>query len=150
MEQKAPLPHVVIYTDGACEPNPGPGGWAALLRFGAREKILQGRADDTTNNRMELTAALQALLELKSPCQVQLYTDSQYLMKGITEWLPRWVLKNWRGSGGKIANQDLWQALAAAAQRHEVEWHWLRGHAGDRFNSRVDRLACEAMRGKFS
>ncbi len=120
-----------------------------MLRFESTEKVLQGRADDTTNNRMELTAALQALLELKTPCRVDLYTDSQYLMKGITEWMPRWVLKNWRGSGGKVANQDLWQALAAAAQRHEVEWHWLRGHAGDRLNARVDLLASQAMRGKF-
>jgi ribonuclease HI len=147
--EKTTLPRVTVYTDGACEPNPGPGGWAALLRFQSSEKVLQGRADETTNNRMELTAAIEALSELNTPCRVDLYTDSQYLQRGITEWLPRWVLKNWRGSSGKIANQDLWQALATEEKKHEVEWHWLRGHAGDRDNTRVDRLACQAMRGQF-
>lgn len=146
---KESLPRVTIYTDGACEPNPGPGGWAALLRFPSSEKVLQGKEDLTTNNRMELTAAIKALSELSEPSVVELYTDSQYLQRGITEWLPKWVLKNWRSSSGKVANQDLWQALLAAEKPHQVEWRWLRGHAGNRDNARVDRLACLAMRGQF-
>lgn len=140
------LPHVVIYTDGACDPNPGPGGWAALLRYRGREKVLTGSDPSTTNNRMELTAAIQALEALKEPCRVDLYTDSQYLRRGITEWLPRWRARNWKRKGGALANVDLWQALDAALQRHQVSWHWVRGHAGLRDNQRVDRLARQAIR----
>ena len=140
------LPQVVIYTDGACEPNPGPGGWAALLRSGSREKLLKGRHPATTNNRMELTAAVQALLTLKQPCQVDMYTDSEYLRRGITEWLPGWKRRGWKRKGGTLANQDLWQALDAALTTHAVTWHWVRGHAGNRDNQRVDHLARQAMR----
>jgi ribonuclease HI len=140
------LPTVVIYTDGACDPNPGPGGWAALLRFGRREKELTGNDADTTNNRMELTAAIEALNSLNRPCQVAFYTDSEYLRRGITEWLPNWRARSWKRKGGKLANVDLWQALDEAIRPHTIEWHWVRGHAGNRFNQRVDRLARAAIR----
>jgi ribonuclease HI len=138
-------PHVVIYTDGACNPNPGPGGWAALLRFGNQEKQLSGRHPATTNNRMELTAAVQALQALQSPCRVDFHTDSEYLRRGITEWLPGWKKRGWKRKSGALANQDLWQALEAASEDHAITWHWVRGHAGNRDNQRVDRLARQAM-----
>jgi ribonuclease HI len=137
--------HVTIYTDGACDPNPGPGGWAALLIYGSQEKTLTGNEFDTTNNRMELTAALEALGELKDPSQVDFYTDSQYLKRGITEWIPNWRARNWRRKGGKLANVDLWQALDKAIQIHQIKWHWVRGHAGDRYNQRVDYLARKSI-----
>ncbi|HEX2981598.1 MAG TPA: ribonuclease HI, partial [Anaerolineaceae bacterium] len=124
------LPQVTIYTDGACEPNPGPGGWAALLRFGEQEKELSGYDPKTTNNRMELTAAVEALHALKRPCVVTFYTDSEYLRRGITEWLPGWERRGWQRKGGSLANVDLWQALSAAVKPHRIDWHWLRGHAG--------------------
>ena len=140
------LPSVTIYTDGACDPNPGPGGWAALLRFGGQEKELTGSEPETTNNRMELTAAVRALQALNRPCRVDFYTDSEYLKKGITEWLPGWRARNWRRKGGSLANVDLWQALDAAMRPHQITWHWVRGHANDRDNQRVDRLARRAIR----
>jgi ribonuclease HI len=140
------LPLVTIYTDGACDPNPGPGGWAALLRSAGHTRELTGGEPDTTNNRMELTAAVQALQALNRPCQVDFYTDSEYLRRGITEWLPGWRKRNWRRKGGALANVDLWQALDAAMQPHGIEWHWVRGHAGNRDNQRVDRLARGAIR----
>ena len=147
------LPRVTIYTDGACRGNPGPGGWAALLRFdlsqrgdhGTREKILQGSERETTNNRMELTAAIRALQALKEPCRVDLHTDSEYLKRGISEWLPTWRERNWRRKKGKLANVDLWKELDQAILEHEIQWHWVRGHAGDRDNQRVDRLARKAI-----
>ncbi len=142
----AGLPHVTIYTDGACEPNPGPGGWGALLIFGNHEKELSGSDEQTTNNRMELTAAIQALSALKEPCQVDFYTDSEYLQRGITEWLPNWRQRGWKRKEGKLANIDLWQALEAELKEHTISWHWVRGHATDRLNQRVDRLARKAMR----
>jgi ribonuclease HI len=142
------LPGVVIYTDGACDPNPGPGGWAALLLYNDAEKVLTGAENPTTNNRMELTAALQALQALKRPCAVTLYTDSEYLKRGITEWLPNWRKRGWRRKGGALANVELWQALDAAMERHQVEWRWVRGHAGQALNERVDRLARQAIRSK--
>jgi ribonuclease HI len=142
----AELPSVIIYTDGACDPNPGPGGWAALLRYANHEKVLSGAEAETTNNRMELTAAIQALQALTRPCVVELFTDSEYLKKGITEWLPHWRARNWRRKGGKLANIDLWQSLDAALQPHQVTWRWVQGHAGDRDNRRVDLLAREAIR----
>lgn len=142
------MPHVVIYTDGACDPNPGAGGWAALLRYKGRDKKLTGSEPDTTNNRMELTAAVQALQALKRPSRVDLFTDSEYLRRGITEWLPRWRARNWRRKGGALANVDLWQALSAATRSHQIEWHWVRGHAGDRNNRLVDRMARQAIRRK--
>ncbi|HEY9077618.1 MAG TPA: ribonuclease HI [Anaerolineaceae bacterium] len=132
---------VTIYTDGACDPNPGPGGWAALLIFPGHEQELGGGDRHTTNNRMELTAAVRALEALPEAMEVTLYTDSQYLKRGMTEWLPGWLARNWRSTSGKVANQDLWQALLAAAARHKVNWRWLRGHAGSARNERVDRLA---------
>jgi ribonuclease HI len=141
----AALPRVIIYTDGACIPNPGPGGWAAVLRFNAHEKVLTGRAPATTNNRMELTAAVEALKALNQPCQVDIYTDSEYLKRGITEWLPGWRRRGWKRKGGALANVDLWQALDAALRQHPVTWHWVRGHAGDPHNERVDQLANAAI-----
>lgn len=146
MTENRPL--VKIYTDGACLGNPGPGGWAALLRFGDHEKVISGGARDTTNNRMELTAALQALQALKKPCQVELFTDSEYLRRGITEWLPNWRARGWKRKGGKLANVELWQALDTAVQPHQVNWHWIRGHAGHPENERVDRLARQAVPGE--
>ncbi len=142
----AGLPHVTIYTDGACEPNPGPGGWGALLIFGNHEKELSGSEEQTTNNRMELTAAIRALGALKEPCQVDFYTDSEYLQRGITEWLPNWRKRGWKRKEGKLANIDLWQALEAELKEHTISWQWVRGHATDRLNQRVDRLARKAMR----
>lgn len=140
------LPHVIIYSDGACDPNPGPGGWAALLRFGNVEKVLTGSDPATTNNRMELTAAIEALRALKKPCQVDFYTDSEYLKRGISEWLPGWQSRKWRRKSGSLANLELWQALAAAIDGHQIRWHWVRGHASDPLNQRVDRLARRAIR----
>ena len=136
---------VTIYTDGACDPNPGPGGWAAILRSGAVEKVLTGGEAETTNNRMELTAALRALEALKEPSQVVIYTDSEYLQRGITEWMPAWKAKNWKRKAGKLANLDLWQALDSALGRHAVSWNWVRGHAGVRANQRADSLARRAI-----
>lgn len=138
-------PLVTIYTDGACQGNPGPGGWAALLRFGMHEKVMSGGEKDTTNNRMELQAALEALRALKEPCQVTLFTDSEYLKKGITEWLPNWKRRNWQRKGGKLANADLWMKLDEEIARHEIQWRWVRGHAGNIYNERVDRLARQAI-----
>ncbi len=140
------LPHVTIYTDGSCEPNPGPGGWAALLISVGHEKELSGAESHTTNNRMELTAAVQALNSLTKPARVDLHTDSEYLKRGITEWLPDWRRRGWKRKEGKLANIDLWQALDGVLTRHQISWHWVRGHAGDRFNERVDSLARKAMR----
>jgi ribonuclease HI len=136
---------VQIYTDGACEPNPGSGGWAALLVFSGREMVISGGERHTTNNRMELTAAVEALRMLTDPSRVVVHTDSQYLQKGITEWLAGWLKRNWRTTHGKVANQDLWQALIAATSPHKVEWRWLRGHQGHMHNERVDQLARQAM-----
>jgi ribonuclease HI len=139
------LPHVTIFTDGSCDPNPGPGGWAALLRSGKVEKELIGSEAKSTNNRMELTAALQALRALKESCRVELYTDSEYLRRGITEWLPGWRARGWRRKGGQLANVELWQALDKVVQQHQVHWHWVRGHAGHPENERVDHLAHQAI-----
>ncbi len=139
-------PHVIIYTDGACRGNPGPGGWGALLRYSRHEKELWGSDPDTTNNRMELKAAVEALRALNRPCQVDFYTDSEYLKRGITEWLVGWKARGWRTSGKKaVKNQDLWRSLEAAIQPHQIEWHWIRGHAGQRENERVDQLARRAI-----
>lgn len=132
---------VIIYTDGACLGNPGPGGWAALLVFGTKEKVLSGGEPQTTNNRMELTAAIRAFETLNRPCEVDLYTDLEYLRRGITEWLAGWKKRNWRRKDGPLANADLWQSLDELQAAHQVSWHWLRGHAGNRNNDRVDRLA---------
>lgn len=137
---------VNIYTDGACSGNPGPGGWGAILRFGEHEKELSGGAAETTNNRMELTAAIEALNALKRPCAVDLYTDSTYVRSGITEWLEGWKRKNWRTAAKKpVKNAELWQALDEARLRHDVTWHWVKGHAGHPENERADELARKGM-----
>lgn len=136
---------VEVHTDGACLGNPGPGGWGALLRHAGRERELAGGEAGTTNNRMELMAAIRALEALKEPCDVALYTDSQYVQKGIAEWLPNWIRRGWKTAGGDpVKNQDLWQRLHAAAQRHHVRWHWVKGHAGHPENERADTLARDA------
>ena len=135
-------PEVEIFTDGACRGNPGPGGWAAILRYRDTEKELAGGEAHTTNNRMEMIAAIAALETLKRPCQVRLYTDSQYLRDGITQWLPVWKGRNWRTADKKpVKNVDLWQRLDTAAAPHQVEWIWVRGHAGHPENERADVLA---------
>ena len=141
----ATKPKVTIYTDGSCQGNPGPGGWAAVLKYGAHEKEIFGNETDTTNNRMELRAALEAMRALTEPCQVILFTDSEYLKKGINEWMPDWKRRNWRRKGGKLANVDLWMKLDEEISRHEIDWHWVRGHAGNAMNERVDRLARKAI-----
>jgi len=136
---------VEIWTDGGCKPNPGPGGWAAILHFRGAERELSGGDPATTNNRMELTAATQALTSLKRPCQVRLHTDSEYVRNGVTRWHTGWVRRNWRtASGDPVANMDLWRRLLDAAAQHDIEWKWVRGHAGDVMNERADRLATEA------
>ncbi|MEJ2515492.1 MAG: ribonuclease HI [Gammaproteobacteria bacterium] len=140
------MTRVEAYTDGACRGNPGPGGWGAILRHADREKLLKGGEALTTNNRMELTAAIRALEALKRPCRVELYTDSQYLRLGITQWLAGWKRNGWRTSGKKpVKNQDLWLELDAAAARHDVQWHWVKGHSGHPENERADALANEAI-----
>jgi len=140
------LPHVTIYTDGACRGNPGPGGWAALLKFGTHEKEHSGGALETTNNRMEMTAALQGLKSLKAPCQIDFYTDSQYLRKGITTWMANWKRRGWKTAAKKpVKNQDLWKALDKAIRPHKITWHWVRGHTGNRDNERVDQMARQAI-----
>lgn len=135
-------PAVEIWTDGACRGNPGPGGWGVLLRAGGHEKELFGGEPDTTNNRMELTAVIEALGQLKRRCHVRLHTDSQYVQLGITEWMPNWIRRGWQTAGRKpVKNADLWQRLAALAAEHVIDWRWVRGHAGDAGNERADRLA---------
>lgn len=135
-----------IFTDGACRGNPGPGGWGALLRYKGREKALWGSEPHTTNNRMELTAAILALEALKRPSRVRLTTDSEYVRKGITEWVPAWVRRGWKTADRKpVKNQDLWQRLTAAAARHDVEWRWVKGHQGHPENERADALANRAI-----
>jgi len=140
-----PLPEVEIWTDGGCKPNPGPGGWAAVLKYGEHVRELSGAEAATTNNRMELTAAIRALSALKRPSRVRLHTDSQYVKEGITRWLHGWVRKGWKtASREPVKNYDLWQALLAAMQPHDVHWAWVRGHAGNAMNERADQLATEA------
>ena len=136
---------VHIATDGACKGNPGPGGWGAVIRYGDNEKDLSGGEDDTTNNRMELKAAIEALKALKRPCRVALTTDSVYVRDGITKWIHGWQRNGWRTAAKKpVKNADLWQELLAAAERHDVSWHWGKGHAGDEYNERADTLASDA------
>jgi ribonuclease HI len=141
------MPAISIYTDGACAGNPGPGGWAAILVAGERRHEISGYEPATTNNRMEMRAALEALEALESPSDVDLYTDSQYLMNGMKDWLPRWRKNGWRTADKKpVKNADLWQALETATARHSVRWHWVKGHAGHPENERCDELANEAIR----
>jgi len=141
---------IEIHTDGACSGNPGPGGWGALLRYNGHQRELSGGEMDTTNNRMELMAAIMALEVLKEPCQIVLHTDSQYVRQGITEWMPGWIRRNWKNSAGDpVKNRDLWERLQQATQRHRIDWRWVKGHNGDPDNERVDalaRLACQQVR----
>lgn len=140
------MKHVLIYTDGACRGNPGPGGWGALLRYGHHEKKMYGAETDTTNNRMELTAAIQALAAMREHCKIELHTDSKYVQKGITEWLIKWKKNGWKTANKKaVKNADLWQALDKEATRHEVSWHWVKGHSGHPENDLVDSLANQAI-----
>lgn len=136
---------VEIWTDGGCKPNPGPGGWAAILSYKGVLRELSGGEGETTNNRMELTAAAEALASLKRPCKVVLNTDSEYLKNGITRWHTGWVRKNWRTAGGDpVKNMDLWRRILDAAKDHTIEWRWVRGHSGDAMNERADQLATAA------
>ncbi len=137
---------VIIYTDGACEGNPGPGGWAALLIHGSARREVTGAVAATTNNRMELTAAIEGLRTLKEPCAVELYTDSQYVQKGMTQWVALWKTRGWRRGKQPVLNVDLWKALDQEAARHQVRWQWIRGHSLQAENERCDRLAVEAIR----
>jgi ribonuclease HI len=137
---------VEIYTDGACRGNPGPGGWGALLLFGEHERELYGAEADTTNNRMELTAVIRALEALKRRVTGHIYTDSQYVRQGVLEWLAQWKQRGWKTAAKKpVKNQDLWQTLDALTQKHELEWHWVKGHSGNEGNERVDALANRAI-----
>jgi ribonuclease HI len=139
-------PGVVIYTDGACSGNPGPGGWGAILMHGASVKELSGGELATTNNRMELMGAIQALEALKKPCEVELHTDSQYVMKGISEWIHSWKRRGWKTADGKpVKNDDLWRRLDEARARHKVQWRWVKGHAGHEHNERADELARQGL-----
>ena len=139
-------PHVIVHTDGGCSPNPGPGGWGAILAFGDHEKELKGGEPHSTNNRMELMAAISALEALKRPCLVDIHTDSQYLRNGIMSWIKQWKRNGWRTAEKKpVKNVDLWQRLEAAMARHRVRWHWVRGHAGHELNERADQLAREGV-----
>ncbi len=138
--------HVEIFTDGACRGNPGPGGWGALLRFKDSEKTLKGAESDTTNNRMELQAAISALRSLSCPCKIQLTTDSRYVMDGIQQWLPNWKKRGWRTASKKpVKNEDLWRELDELVSAYEIDWHWVKGHSGHRENELVDQLANDAI-----
>ena len=141
-------PEVMIYTDGGADPNPGTGGWAAILidPATAKAKELSGGEPRTTNNRMELTAAIRALEALKQPCRVHLFTDSQYLRKGITQWMPGWIARGWKRKDGELQNEDLWRRLSELVREHEIDWKWVKGHASNRYNNRADQLATEAIR----
>jgi ribonuclease HI len=146
IKERRPLKKVEIFTDGACSGNPGPGGWAAILRYGKVEKEISGYELETTNNRMELMAVLAALRTLKCPVVVSLYTDSRYLKDGITQWIHSWKRNGWKTSKREpVKNQDLWMALDEAAQRHEIQWNWIKGHEGHAENERCDQLARMAI-----
>ncbi len=133
---------VILYTDGACSGNPGPGGWGAVLIYGDHEKDLSGAQSDTTNNRMEMMAVIEGLRALKDSCEVAIYTDSTYVMKGITEWMAGWKARGWKTAAKKpVKNKDLWLELEAEVNRHTIDWNWVKGHAGDKYNERADVLA---------
>ena len=137
---------VIAYTDGACRGNPGPGGWGVFLQYGQHRKEFSGGEAPTTNNRMELMAAISALESLREPCHVTLHTDSKYVLQGLTEWLPGWKKRGWKTADSKpVKNQDLWERLDAAAARHQVDWKWVKGHAGDPGNENADRLANQGL-----
>ena len=138
---------VILYTDGACSGNPGPGGWGAILIYGDTTREISGGEKLTTNNRMELQATIAGLKQLKEPCHVALYTDSKYVLQGFTEWLPGWQKKGWKTADKKpVKNVELWQALVEAAAPHKLDWHWVKGHSGDRYNDRADALAVAAAK----
>ena len=138
---------VIVYTDGACSGNPGPGGWGAILRYGDRKKEMSGGAAETTNNRMELTGVIEALSALKEPCHVSLYTDSQYIANAINEgWLKSWIAHNWKRKTGPVKNADLWKRIVELFERHQVEIHWVKGHAENEYNNRCDQLAVAESR----
>lgn len=140
------MPHVTAYTDGACRGNPGPGGWGVVLLFGKHRREMKGYEPDTTNNRMELRAAIEALSALRQPCEVDLHTDSQYLRNGMQSWLANWKRNGWRTAARKpVKNADLWQQLDELAARHRVRWHWVKGHDGHPENERTDQLANQAI-----
>lgn len=139
-------PEVIIFADGACSGNPGPGGWCAILRSKNKEKIISGGEVLTTNNRMELTAVIKALSELKRSCKVTVYTDSHYLIKGITEWLPKWIKNGWKNSAKKpVENRDLWELINKLSQNHSIKWEWVKGHSGHRENEECDKIAKEEI-----
>ena len=139
------MKQVEIYTDGACKGNPGPGGWGALLRMGAVEKEMSGAEADTTNNRMEMTAVIRAIAALKEPCSVTLYTDSKYVIDGITKWIFGWIKKGWVNAKKEpVANEDLWREMMIVMKPHKIDWQWVRGHNGHAENERVDKLASDA------
>ncbi len=144
------MKQVTIYSDGACLGNPGPGGWAAILRYGDTEKEISGGMPATTNNRMELQAVIEGLTLLKTPCRVDIYTDSEYVRRGMTEWIKGWVARGWKTAARQpVANRELWEALVGAAAAHDITWHWVRGHSGHPENERCDvlaRTAAEAIR----
>ena len=140
------LPLVTIYTDGGCDPNPGAGAWAALIIADSKKTELSGFDQVSTNNRMELTAAIEALSSIKQPSRITLFTDSQYLQKGIDEWMPKWLARNWRATNGPVKNQDLWKRLLDAEKPHQVTWKWVKGHSGDPNNMRVDLLVHQARK----
>ena len=151
MDERSRTAQVIVYTDGGCRGNPGPGGWAALLRYGDHERELTGAEAQTTNNRMELMGAIAALEALTRSSRVALYTDSQYVKKGMTEWLKSWIARGWLTADKKpVKNADLWQRLQAAAAGHQVEWHWVRGHAGHAENERADALANRGVKHALS
>lgn len=137
---------VTIYTDGACSGNPGPGGWGAILIYNDKEKRISGAEKDTTNNRMELTATIESLNSLKETCEIELYTDSKYVLEGITKWINGWIANGWKNSQKKpVKNDDLWKNLLLATEPHKINWHWVKGHSGDKYNDIADELAVEAI-----
>lgn len=140
-----PEPDVIAYTDGACSGNPGPGGWGVILLYGSKRKELSGGERSTTNNRMELMAAIEALSALKRPVTIEIRTDSNYVVRGMTEWIAGWKRRGWRRQAGELENRDLWESLDALAKSHNVRWSWIRGHSGETFNEEADRLARAAI-----
>lgn len=148
MMNKDPIEKVIVYTDGSCEPNPGPGGWAAIILEGKEETVLKGFELASTNNRMEMTAALEALKHIDPAKPIIFYTDSQYLKNGVESWMRTWKAKNWKRKGGQLANVDLWKQISDAVERRKISWHWVKGHNGNPYNERVDRLAHQMMKNR--
>ncbi|MBF0265143.1 MAG: ribonuclease HI [Gammaproteobacteria bacterium] len=145
-DKKKSLKQITIYTDGACKGNPGPGGWGALFLYGDHKKELCGGEKETTNNRMELTAVIEALKQVKYSCQIDLHSDSSYVLNGITQWMKNWKKNNWKTAAKKpVKNEDLWRQLDEQVQQHQINWHWVKGHAGDAGNERADELANQGV-----